>query len=280
MKIILSRKGFDSENGGYPSPIMPGGKLVSLPIPSEDNNRYSHLMLNRAISYFDVMKQLNPTIKQYNHWTELTPDTHCHVDPDIFTDVLPRDVGWKAIFGQISAAQTHLSNMNVSVGDVFLFFGWFRRTTSANSKIIFDKTARDQHIIFGYLQIGQIIHLDEDIAIPDWMSSHPHLQYVDPTNTIYVAREKLSWNDKCSGWGSFSFHKDLVLTKEGPRYTRSQWDLPEIFKRVNISYHDQNSWKSDYFQSAGRGQEFVVDWTAELEKWTKCLIDRHARTLF
>ena len=34
MKIILSRKGFDSENGGYASPILPDGSLVSLPIPN------------------------------------------------------------------------------------------------------------------------------------------------------------------------------------------------------------------------------------------------------
>ena len=31
MKIILSRKGFDSANGGGPSPIFPDGRLLSLP---------------------------------------------------------------------------------------------------------------------------------------------------------------------------------------------------------------------------------------------------------
>ena len=33
MKIILSRKGFDSSCGGVASPILPGGEIVSLPIP-------------------------------------------------------------------------------------------------------------------------------------------------------------------------------------------------------------------------------------------------------
>jgi len=33
MKIILSRKGFDSKNGGIASPILPDGALLSLPIP-------------------------------------------------------------------------------------------------------------------------------------------------------------------------------------------------------------------------------------------------------
>ncbi|MEZ4682601.1 MAG: hypothetical protein R2932_51180 [Caldilineaceae bacterium] len=33
MKIILSRKGFDSSSGGVASPILPDGTLLSLPIP-------------------------------------------------------------------------------------------------------------------------------------------------------------------------------------------------------------------------------------------------------
>lgn len=36
MKIILSRKGFDSSNGGCASPIFPDGRLVSLPIPASN----------------------------------------------------------------------------------------------------------------------------------------------------------------------------------------------------------------------------------------------------
>ena len=36
MKIILSRKGFDSGYGGCPNPILPDGTLLSLPIPSRN----------------------------------------------------------------------------------------------------------------------------------------------------------------------------------------------------------------------------------------------------
>ncbi|HEX6606573.1 MAG TPA: hypothetical protein VF276_06620, partial [Chloroflexia bacterium] len=36
MKIILSRKGFDSSIGKVPSPIFPSGELRSLPIPDHD----------------------------------------------------------------------------------------------------------------------------------------------------------------------------------------------------------------------------------------------------
>jgi len=32
LKVILSRKGFDSSNGGCPSPIMPDNTLLSFPM--------------------------------------------------------------------------------------------------------------------------------------------------------------------------------------------------------------------------------------------------------
>ena len=33
MKVILSRKGFDSSYGGCASPILPDGTMLSMPIP-------------------------------------------------------------------------------------------------------------------------------------------------------------------------------------------------------------------------------------------------------
>jgi len=41
MKIILSRKGFDSSAGGYPSPlIIEENQLVSFPIPEGNDINY------------------------------------------------------------------------------------------------------------------------------------------------------------------------------------------------------------------------------------------------
>ena len=34
MRLIFSRKGFDSQYGEVPSPILPNGQMISLPIPS------------------------------------------------------------------------------------------------------------------------------------------------------------------------------------------------------------------------------------------------------
>ena len=38
MKIILSRKGFDSASGGLCNPILPDGTLLSMPIPGTSKN--------------------------------------------------------------------------------------------------------------------------------------------------------------------------------------------------------------------------------------------------
>ena len=48
MKVILSRKGFDSSNGGCPSPILPDGTLLSLPIPTDDRDKYEDLSWKRV----------------------------------------------------------------------------------------------------------------------------------------------------------------------------------------------------------------------------------------
>ena len=54
MKIILSRKGFDSSNGGCPSPILPDGTLLSMPIPSNDRDTYETLSC-RGVNYADLL---------------------------------------------------------------------------------------------------------------------------------------------------------------------------------------------------------------------------------
>ena len=43
MKVILSRKGFDSANGGIVSPILEDGTMISFPIPSNDSSSFNDL---------------------------------------------------------------------------------------------------------------------------------------------------------------------------------------------------------------------------------------------
>jgi hypothetical protein len=273
MEIILSRKGFDSAFGGYPSPILQGGEMVSLPIPLEDSIRYSDLKTGGS-TYYDLMKDLKPRIKSKRRWLDLNMETRCHLDPDIHKDSINRESGWRPCFGQLNAPQRHLENQRVCKDDLFLFFGWFRKTKYNNGKLEFDPCEQDLHSIFGYFQIGDIKKVNHSSDIPKWMAYHPHInerRRNNKTNTIYIARDNLSWNTSLPGAGRFMFNDNLVLTKKG--LSRSKWDLPDCFKKAEISYHSKDSWKDGYFQSAAIGQEFVIKDNEMVEEWVKNLIE-------
>jgi len=264
MQIILSRKGFDSKNGGQPSPILPDGTLLSLPILSRDDKiKYSDLRY-KGKSYLNIIQELKPKTKINNKY-------YCHFDPDIRKDSLKRSGYWTPLFGQTKAAQGNLKNNNVKEGDIFLFFGWFRRTEEINGKINYLKGAPDLHIIFGYLQFGKIYKTNSNL--PKEINHHAHAQKKydgDKNNCIYRASEKLSFSNSLSGGGSLNYHKDLILTKSG--LSRSRWDLPSFFKELNITYHDSKSFSNKYFQSAAIGQEFIIQENSKVTDWAKNII--------
>lgn len=281
MKIILSRKGFDSECGGYPSPILPDGRLISLPIPSSSFNpnstHYSDLCLDENTTYSDLMQKLSITPK-LNKKDVKGRDAECHLDPDIYRDIIPRMIGWKPLFGQIDAAQTHLFNKRVNEGDLFLFFGWFRKVIQSDGTYRFDENNHGIHIIFGYLQIGEIVRIRAETTVPEWMNYHPHTfdKSRVKNNTVYIAREILNDSDTVPGAGVFRYDDSLVLTKRG--FSRSKWCLPECIRGKRISYHNSKSWQPDYFQSTARGQEFVIEENIGIEEWANKLIyDNHNR---
>lgn len=278
MRIILSRKGFDSANGGYPSPIMPDGRMVSLPIPEGNFGvKYSELYLTHGKSYCSIMQDLiNQDIVLANKKMTLDENTCCHLDPDIYKEITDRNEGWRGAFGQVSGAQTHLENQGVKEGDLFLFFGWFRNTLAKENGYVYDKTDKGgRHVLFGYLQIGEIVHKPEmQTEHYKWLGNHPHLNkdvYVNShKNTLYLAAEHLSLIPGLPGYGIFNFSPNLVLTKEGE--TKSKWALPDYFRETYISGQEKNPWKDGYFQSAGRGQEFVMEATPQIEKWARDII--------
>lgn len=203
MKIILSRKGFDHTYGKYPSSILPNGKLVSLPVPSAegDNNEllYDDLYYDHDEKLADLTEALGIS--------ELR-EKSVHLDPDLRRSTLKeRDEGWRPLFGQGGASQSHLHSNKVGIGDLFLFFGWFRKTKRENGKIIFDSfnDPVGKHLIFGYLQIGQILSPGD---YPEkWMEYHPHAPWIRnlsiKRNAIYVANQYLSFRPELKGGGNF-----------------------------------------------------------------------------
>ena len=147
MRVILSRKGFDSQYGGMPSPILPDGTLLSLPIPSKTDmeTKYRDLYYGNS-SYYDIIHTLSPNNK-------IKEEYNCHLDPDIRGAIKDRPTGWKPTFGQEKTALRHLQKQGVGIGDLFLFFGWFKQTEYIAGPLRYKKDALDWHVIYGYLQI-------------------------------------------------------------------------------------------------------------------------------
>jgi hypothetical protein len=104
LKIVFSRKGFDTKFGGGASPII-DGRPLSLPIPGTngETTTYAERGLADEVAISSRGK--------------LSGDHACHDDP-MFD-------GGHCWLGQVGAAQGHLRNQGVGPGDVFLFFGLF-----------------------------------------------------------------------------------------------------------------------------------------------------------
>ena len=266
MKLILSRKGFDSEWGGCASPIFPDNTLYSLPIPDSDSKITYGELQHGDVNIGEVVVDLTDG--------KIGPDSHAHLDPDINYEAYPRQEGWRPLFGQSRRAQSHLCNQDVQVGDLFLFFGFYQQVKETSDSWGFIKGAPEQHILWGWLQIGEICKVDElaQEELP-WTRYHPHrspLRGKDSTNTLYIASGSLDLGDGPIGPGAGQFpklHLNLILTEPGK--SRSYWRLPRCFypdegKCPLTHFPDPNkNWDQDdkyaYAHRRGPGQEFVLD---------------------
>lgn len=292
MKIVLSRKGMDSQYGGIPSPIIKSEKgywkFYSLPIPTENSNiRYSDLTLYDDIKVSKFINDVSP---------RSTRSEYCHLDPDIRESCFKtRPENWKRSFGQVKSAQSHLENHQVGEGDVFMFFGWFKKAELIDGKFryINEKNYPNGfHAIYSYLQIDQIYKPNLGYT-PEWLKNHPHYSHRETTeftknNTIYTAAELFKYPDHFNKNGSISFvfSDDLILSKKGQPY-RTLWELPVQLNPTNgvkLSYHDNlDRWRlvdeKMTLKSVARGQEFVFnDHGSIAEDWAIDLIKHHSVT--
>ncbi len=275
MRVVLSRKGFDSKYGGQASPILPDGTLLSMPIPAINEVLKFKDIYYKGKSYYEIIKELNPR-------TKIKENYNCHLDPDIRFETLKRRKDWKGLYGQSGSSQGHLRNQKISVGDIFLFFGWFKRTEYKQNKLQFIKNAKDLHVIFGYLKIDKIYEYSKEnkMILPVYAKQHPHastLYGIEKNNCIYEAPNSLFPESIKSGYGVLKYSPELVLTKEGK--SRTRWLLPKFFFKIHISHHSEKSFKKGYFQSASIGQEFVIQENKEVEEWAKNLILNNANSL-
>lgn len=264
MKVILSRKGYDSSYGGGASPIMPNGDLLSIPIPAGEKEKgipYAKLNYGER-NYLSLMQELG---------MKIPAPAEAHFDPDIFEKALTRPPDWEGAFGQHGAALSHLRNLEVTKGDIFLFFGTFKRTFLSNHQLQFERDY-PRHILFGYLVVDKILVPGTD-EIPEWLEGHAHVKNQDlygHLNAIYIGGE----------FGSFKYHPQLVLTRDG--FSKSQWQLPAFFhldQGTSISRHSAKDMRllgeQMMLSSRGIGQDFVISGNKKVGDWAERIIYRH-----
>ena len=137
----------------------------------------------------------------------LGPGDEAHLDPDLDAGAYPREPGWRALLGQAEIAQRHLEKEGVAAGDFFLFFGLYRQVEASRTGWRFVRGARRLHLLWGWLQIGEVCKVDriESDERFRWARYHDHLRGgYDETNTVHVASENLDLGRgpfSTGGWG-------------------------------------------------------------------------------
>ena len=244
MKIVFSRKGFDSSSGGAASPII-ANRPRSIPIPAENRSEttYGDLGLGDLVNRATKGK--------------LDALSLCHNDP-MFE-------GNRCAFGQAGAAQGHLANNRVGIGDIFLFFGLFAKE---------DGTDR-HHRIFGYLMVEQVSNIGSNPRRQNqprgFSRRHPHvLGEWNSNNTIYTGSARTAMSDA----------PGLRLTQ--PNGPLTLWTVPSWLAQTGLSYHrNSERWRPDgTLQSVARGQEFVTDIAGNKEAgiWLQNILDLISQT--
>ncbi len=283
MKLVFSRKGFDSSSGGCPNPVFPDGSVLALPIPD-----VSSVVSYRDLTWRDI--NMGTLVHQLTNGRIRGPHK-AHLDPDLDASVYPRDSAWRPVFGQHGSAQGHLEKEGVGKGDVFVFFGLFRQVERVKRRWRFVPGSRAHHRIWGWLQVDQVIKVDESLrlAMP-WLGYHPHLQGLFQgqcrgSNVVYLGRKQLTLNAHTTslpGSGVFRCPDPELQLSDSHSYRPSDWRLPRWLypdRRKPLSYHlNADRWRLDgehcYLRSAARGQEFVLDGDdyPEAEAWFRELV--------
>ncbi len=286
MKLILSRKGFDSSAGRVPSPILPDGRIVSLPIPDKQS----------PISYSEIRFDGRSIAALVFELTKGRISSHyrAHLDPDLVPGSLPRLPGWRPLFGQTGAAQGHLRNNSVGLGDLFLFFGLFRNAKVMNGNYTWENGAKPRHLIWGWLQIGEVLELGTALSKGcEWATYHPHFHRgQDLNNVVYVASQYLNLDGigprRIPGAGIFPYFScNLELTAPSAQ-NPSIWALPAWFyptgRQTPLTYHkDLGRWRMigsrTELRTAARGQEFILDCEEypETIAWVSALLQERER---
>ncbi len=262
MKVIFSRKGFDSQYGGVPNAVLPNGQMVPFPIPD-----------GRSIVTADAIRRggevVGAMVEQLTRG-QMSRDYAAHLDPDLDPGAYPREPGWRPVLGQTDAALGHLEKQGVGAGDLFLFFGWYRPVERKGPVWAYVQGVPPVHAIWGWLHVGSCF--DHTAVPPDfrpWLAYHPHLQRSHrKRHLLYAASDFMEvGGHRLAAGGIFPRFSDRrVLSASG--MNMSVWDVPGWMhpeaSQVSFSYiHAPERWAHSgrggaLVKTVGKGQEIVM----------------------
>ena len=278
MKVIFSRKGFDSSYGGCSSIILPkemGSKMISFPIPEThskrggikaDNIIYVDLY-NKSLK--DILSDLNKEIKD-----------KYHVDPEIQNmQIKDTDGSLKQSFanrkyaalGQSGAAAGHLLNQKIKKGDLFLFFSTYQETRlDEDKKIHYAEDKKKFHSIWGYMIVDDVFLInpknnyitkiyyddknnrkEDKPKLIDSFTDYPGLK----SHLHFKNRKGYEKNIKniiiCSTtFGTFNYTEELRLTRKDPNTNEvsnnlTDWKITNFWNnnlqnKITMTYNDKN----------------------------------------
>jgi len=268
-KIILSRKGFDSSNGGDFSPFdIETGRYIVLPIP---NGKIGSSYPGNRIIYEDIkikpdyisgidaknLRELvcHESIRYVQKARDAISRKYAHFDPWLgHCPWLREDSDHRlGAFGQVGSPQGVLKKHHVGKGSLFLFFSRFKPVNGNKGSKFNDIDVSREHLekgvafIYGWLKVGEVIEKYDDIHSKlseidarEVVQRHPHAtrEYFDDSsrtyknNTIYIAEKYLFDHSKrYSGCGYFpKLSGNLLLTAtESAQKPFHHW-LPSLWK--------------------------------------------------
>jgi len=291
MKIIFSRKGFDSAAGGYASPIFPDGTLWSIPIPDNNNK-----MCYKDLKFTYESESISNILNDFCHKRLVTAgkgapcdyaseDTKCHYDPQLMRDGNSKRI----VLGQADAADGHLREHKVGKDDIFLFYGWYKEIKKTNNKWKYVRKTPDLHLIWGYMKVDKVIRLGTEeenkniLKTYPFLKDHPHLETsfceesIKGNNSLYIsAPEKYRY---------FKYDENKCLTNiNSESIRRSEWRLPSFFNQPDaFTFLKEKNFKLDgsdvIITYSGYGQEFILDLDKVSDEIARNKIDEYIQKI-
>ena len=300
MRLVLSRKGFDSGSGGCLSPYNHNtGQYIWFPIPEKVNSysnkiRYKNILVKNE--YLSGLKgsNLSEVYKNYkgtnrvklrrNEYASIdNNELFAHFDPMLgIPPLIEENEKWiiGKGFGQFNAAP-QLENHDVNKGSIFLFFGGFQST--ANTKI-------SGHYIYVWLKVKKRIETYEEckeILEQYNLNHHPHITEAafnrNQKNYIFLPEQWLYEDLNIPGCGYFSTLNDHLLLSSNKESNKATWKLPNLFYK-NLTQVHQKTWEKtkDGFCTVktGIGQEFITELSKQGEEWLRELFLKNQNNIY